>query len=265
MEISFIKLKTNMFDDEKIKIIKRMPDGDKFLLIWIELLCLAGRLNRGGYIMITDSIPMTKEDIAATFDYPVGIVAHALSTFERFEMITVDNNMAIYISNWAKHQSVDRIERNNETSKERMRRFREKKKLQLGAGNVTCDVTCDVTGNVTVTHGYEGDTDKEDKSKKKDTEEERVTVCEPSFNLLKEYSPTDFTEEQKKERLSQMYKEMKNSTRITLHAKTYDRTETTIKEHLSNFIRERFLTDDAHHSINQYWHYFNLYLKKINL
>lgn len=250
-----------MFDDEKIRIIKRMPDGDKFLIIWVELLCLAGRLNRGGYIMITDSIPMTKDDIAATFDYPVAIIAHALSIFERYEMISVDDNMTIYISNWAKHQSIDRIEQNNRTSKERVKRFREKKKMELALRNVTCNVT----GNVTVTPCYEGDKDKEDKSKKKDTEKESVTVCENYFNLLLKYEPTDFTENEKKERMSQMYKEMKNSTRITLLAKDYGRTETTIREHLSNFIRERFLTDDAHHSITQYWHYFNLHLKKINL
>ena len=32
----------NMFGDEKIKLIKTMPEGDKIIVIWVQLLCLAG-------------------------------------------------------------------------------------------------------------------------------------------------------------------------------------------------------------------------------
>ncbi|WP_342082555.1 phage replisome organizer N-terminal domain-containing protein, partial [Enterococcus faecalis] len=41
-EISWIKLKTTMFDDEKIKLIQSMPEADAILVIWIRLLVLAG-------------------------------------------------------------------------------------------------------------------------------------------------------------------------------------------------------------------------------
>lgn len=41
----WIKLSTGMFDDEKIKLIKNMPEGRSILLIWVELLCFAGKLT----------------------------------------------------------------------------------------------------------------------------------------------------------------------------------------------------------------------------
>lgn len=43
MGISWIKLTTNVFDDEKIKLIDTMPDHDAILVIWIKLLTLDGK------------------------------------------------------------------------------------------------------------------------------------------------------------------------------------------------------------------------------
>ncbi|MBU5585311.1 phage replisome organizer N-terminal domain-containing protein, partial [Enterococcus sp. S181_ASV_20] len=37
-EISWIKLKTTMFDDEKIRLIQAVPEADAILVIWIRLL-----------------------------------------------------------------------------------------------------------------------------------------------------------------------------------------------------------------------------------
>ena len=47
-EVKWIKLNVDMFDDEKIKIIQAMPDGDSLLVVWIKLITLAGKTNDGG-------------------------------------------------------------------------------------------------------------------------------------------------------------------------------------------------------------------------
>jgi hypothetical protein len=47
-DIKWIKLDTGIFDDEKIKIILSMPEGKSMLVIWLKLLCLAGRINNSG-------------------------------------------------------------------------------------------------------------------------------------------------------------------------------------------------------------------------
>ena len=60
-EVKWIKLRIDMFDDEKIKIIQSMPEGDSMCMIWIKLLTLAGKTNDRGYIYISDNLPYTDE------------------------------------------------------------------------------------------------------------------------------------------------------------------------------------------------------------
>ncbi len=40
-EIKWIKLSTNMFDDEKFKLIRTLPDGDTLVIEWIKTLMKA--------------------------------------------------------------------------------------------------------------------------------------------------------------------------------------------------------------------------------
>ena len=41
MELKWIKLCVNIFDDEKIALIESMPDADSIIVIWFKILCLA--------------------------------------------------------------------------------------------------------------------------------------------------------------------------------------------------------------------------------
>ena len=59
LEVKWIKLSVDMFDNKKIRYLRRLPDGNNIVLIWIMLLTLAGRSNAGGYIMLTEDIPYT--------------------------------------------------------------------------------------------------------------------------------------------------------------------------------------------------------------
>ena len=53
-EINWIKLRVDMFDDDKIKIIQSMPEGDAILVVWIRILALAGKCNAKGLVLIED-------------------------------------------------------------------------------------------------------------------------------------------------------------------------------------------------------------------
>jgi len=145
-DVKWIKITTNMFDDEKIRIIEKMPDGDSILVIWIKLLTLAGRINSSGYIMLTENIPYTDETLAVIFDRPLMTVQLALQTFQRFEMLHYQDGKAI-ISNWDKHQNIDGLDKIREQTRLRVNRFR------LKPGNVNC--------NVTVTHCNETEQEQE--------------------------------------------------------------------------------------------------------
>ena len=68
MNIGWITLDINILNDTKIKLIRKFPDGDKLMVLWIGLLCLAMKSDLSGYIYITDGIPYTPTDLAVEFE-----------------------------------------------------------------------------------------------------------------------------------------------------------------------------------------------------
>ncbi|MEC0395419.1 phage replisome organizer N-terminal domain-containing protein [Bacillus subtilis] len=164
-EVKWIKLSTQMFEDEKIKLIEQMPESDTILIIWVKLLAQAGKTNASGYIYLSENIPYSDEMLAAIFGRPLNIVRLALNTFQKFGMIEINEENYISISNWEKHQNLDAMEKIREQNRKRVQKHREKQKLlQLtSSSNVTC--------NVTETESNGTDIDKEldiDKEKDKD-------------------------------------------------------------------------------------------------
>ena len=136
-DIKWIKLDVNIFDDEKIKIIKSMPEGDKILLIWIQLLCLAGKTNDGGSIYIGQNMYYTYEMLSTIFGQPLNIVRMALKTFEQFNMLEIDNDGVLYIENWEKHQNVEGMDKIREQTRKRVAKYRERKALEDSNVTVT--------------------------------------------------------------------------------------------------------------------------------
>ncbi|MCM3045181.1 MULTISPECIES: phage replisome organizer N-terminal domain-containing protein [Bacillus] len=142
-EIKFVKLSTNMFDDEKIKLIEQMPESDTLLIIWVKLLAQAGKTNASGYIYLSENVPYTEEMLSAIFNRPLGVVRMALNTFKQFGMIEINDNHYISICNWEKHQNVDAMNKIREDTRKRVAKHREKQKaLALETNsNVTCNAT----------------------------------------------------------------------------------------------------------------------------
>ncbi|WP_180368063.1 phage replisome organizer N-terminal domain-containing protein, partial [Oenococcus oeni] len=88
-EIHWIKLKTTMFDDEKIRLIQSVPESDSILIIWIRLLVLAGKTNDDGLIYIQRNMPYTDEMLATLFNKPLNVVRLAITTLNKFNMIDI--------------------------------------------------------------------------------------------------------------------------------------------------------------------------------
>lgn len=145
-EIKWIKISTNIFSDEKVKMIKSLPGGRDMLLIWFQLLSLAGRTNNAGIIYLTPQMPYTEEMLAISFDENLTTIKMALQTFKQFGMIEIDENDFISISNWEKHQNVEGMEKIKEQTRKRVSEHRERKKQLIDAQNVTLLVT---QGNAT--------------------------------------------------------------------------------------------------------------------
>ena len=134
-DVKWIKLTTNMFDDEKIRLIESMPDADAVLVIWVKLLVQAGRTNANGYIFLNENIPYTDEMLATIFNRPLNTVRLALKTFKEFGMIEWDSN-GICVANWEKHQNIEGLDKIREQNRLRQAKYRDKQKL-LPESNVT--------------------------------------------------------------------------------------------------------------------------------
>ena len=145
-EMQWIKLRIDMFDDEKIKLIQSMPEGDAILVVWIRLIALAGKCNADGLVLVEDEFPYTDEMLAVIFNKPLQIVKLALNTFEKFRMVE-STIKGIYITNFDKHQNINGMDRIREQGRIRKQRERERKKaLLLEVTDKTIGVTNEVTG-----------------------------------------------------------------------------------------------------------------------
>lgn len=136
-EIKWIKITTDMFEDEKIDFITSLPESDAIIVIWIRLLALAGKCNAGGYVFLTEKIPYTEEMLSNKFKKPLNIVRLAFETFKRLDMIVMDER-GIYFPKWEKYQNVEGMERQRQLTNDRVKRHRKKQnELPPSNANVT--------------------------------------------------------------------------------------------------------------------------------
>ena len=199
--LKWIKIDTNIFANEKIKAIKMKKNSDEILVIWFEIMALAGRCNNGGLLGIDATEPMDIEMIAFSIGRDQKRVELAISIFEKYRMVEKLEQF-YYLSNWERYQSTDKIERQREQTKIRVQKSRERKKVEIN-GDCNADVTRvtnalrndDVTRvtseprNAPVTGG-------EVRRKKKDIDKDKETILSDSkeiekSNLSSDLSPAD--------------------------------------------------------------------------
>jgi len=128
--VKWIKLMVNTFTDEKIRYIRTLPNGAEMVLMWLWLLCLCGKSNSGGYVMMTDTLPYNPDILASTFNVDIKLVQFALSTFQNLRMIEIEND-SIYITNWEKYQSLENWKQRKSTTESIRERKESRKSLKI--------------------------------------------------------------------------------------------------------------------------------------
>lgn len=181
-EVKWIKITTDMFDNRKIKHLRRLPDGNNIVLIWVMLLTMAGRCNSGGMIILTENIPYTTKMLADELNFEESTVILALKSLENLNMVVTDNGV-FTIAGWEEYQNIEGMEKIREQNRIRQAKFKQKQKLLQDSN---------VIGNVTITEGNATDIDieedKEEDNKNKSVKENSHTL----FNrLLPEYQLSD--------------------------------------------------------------------------
>ena len=165
-DVKWIKITTDVFDDEKILLIESLPDAYAIIVVWFKLLCLAGKQNNSGVFMM-GQIAYTDKMLATIFRMKESTVQLALQTFEQFGMIEIIDGV-ITIPNWGKHQNLDQLESKKEYMRNYMKEYREKQK------SLTCKTSCKTNSKTNVSQADK----EEDKDKDIDIEieEEREKI-----------------------------------------------------------------------------------------
>lgn len=145
-DVKWIKIVTDLFEDEKIVLIEQMPKGDSILLVWFKLLCLAGKQNNSGVFAMKNGKPYTADMLAAIFRCEPELFKQALETFEGFGMVEITDGV-ITIPNWGKHQNLDAVESRNEYMREYMQEYRERQKA-IAKGEAGCKVNSKLNSKV---------------------------------------------------------------------------------------------------------------------
>lgn len=183
-DVKWIKITTDIFDDEKILLIESLPEADSIIVIWFKLLCLAGKMNNSGVFMMNDKIAYTDKMLATIFRRKESTVQLALQTFENFGMVEIIDGV-ITIPNWNKHQSLDALEKKREYQKELMRKRRAEQK-QL------CKANSDTNSDTNVSRLEREVEGEEDKKENENVRETAHTIFQ---RLLPDYVLSDLLAE----------------------------------------------------------------------
>ncbi len=108
-----VKLRVDMYDDTKSKIIDTKDERDLIQYIWIRLIVLAGKVNLGGELFLSRNIPYTMETLAIEFNRDIEQVKLAMKVLMDLEMIEFTEDKIYKVKNFVKHQNI-KINKNTE-------------------------------------------------------------------------------------------------------------------------------------------------------
>ena len=176
-DVKWIKICSDIFDDEKIMLIENLPSADSIIVIWFKLFCLAGKNNNSGVFILNDKIAYTDEMLATVFRRDINTVRLALKTFENYGMIEIVSGVYT-IPNWGKYQNLDKIEQKSQYMRNYMQEYRKKQK-----DKIECKTNSKLYGkansktNVSSAEVYNKELDKKElDNKEKEIEEENDLI-----------------------------------------------------------------------------------------
>lgn len=191
-DVKWIKITTDIFDDDKILLIESLPEKDSLIVIWFKLLCMAGKQNNSGVFTLNDRIAYTDEMLATIFRRPINTVRLALQTFEQFGMIDIIDGV-ITIPNWGKHQNLDQLESRKEYMQNYMKEYRAKQKALTSGKPSKVNSKVNSKANVNTAEKNKKRIDKEIEIEEEKREKEIAdlfnSLC-PSFSTIQVISET---------------------------------------------------------------------------
>jgi predicted phage replisome organizer len=136
MKIQWLKIDTEILNNDKIKLIRKHPGGDSLLVVWIGLLCIAMKSSSPGIVKLAENLPYSPDDLAILLDVETKTVELAITLFCKYGMIAITEGGLMEIVGFRDHQSIDRIEHQRELNRTRQIEYR-KRNANVNVSNET--------------------------------------------------------------------------------------------------------------------------------
>lgn len=130
-ERRYVKIRTDMYDDIKMKIIDRSPRRDLVHYIWSRTMVLAGKVNREGKLYMSRNSPYTIQTLAIEFNRECDEVKLIFDLLIELEMVELMEDGIYIVKNFAKHQNI-KVKEENENKSEHKEILRDKKEFEIG-------------------------------------------------------------------------------------------------------------------------------------
>lgn len=86
-ELPWFKTETNIFSNRKIQILLKLPEGDTYFRVWIQLIALAVECNNKGRLEIGENNPMTIQNFSKIMGKSNKKIEKILKKFLELEML----------------------------------------------------------------------------------------------------------------------------------------------------------------------------------
>lgn len=124
--------------------------------------------------MVSDRLPYTGDTLSMITDIPLPTIQLGLTIFDELEMIDRQDG-AIYIRNWRKYQSEDKLEKRREMDRLRQQRHRVKERNKLAALPPPEKVSRD--SHATISHDVTQENRQDKKREEKQQQTKSVCCC----------------------------------------------------------------------------------------
>lgn len=116
----WLRLKKDFFQQHEIKVLKAMPNGRLYALIYLEL--LAESTTHNGELRFSKDLPYDITTLASVIDEDKDVLKSAVETLERLELVEIHEDKTIYMN------AIQKLIGSETGSAERKREYRKQLK-----------------------------------------------------------------------------------------------------------------------------------------
>ena len=140
----WLKLKDTFFEEKTTKFLRKLPDGDKLVITYLKMQLKSLKAN--GIIKYDRLMPSCEEELSLILDEDINIVKFTIRALLQSNAIEILDDNSIYMI------AVQELIGKESGSAERVRRFRENKKVALHCNtNVQkCNTEIDIEKDIDI-------------------------------------------------------------------------------------------------------------------